>query len=197
MKLLIAVPSHGLWEAAMAHSLAVTMADLAANPGPSAIRLTRCEGSKLASNRTELVREALRNEADSILWVDTDLSFRPDSVRSLLSRDLDIVAANYAKKIPSQDSVSQALDGTPVTARETGIEEVGHVGMGLCLTKTDVFRRIELPWFQFQWSEKNQDDVGEDVYLCRKLRAAGIKVYVDHDASKGVKHIGRFSYVVS
>lgn len=180
----------------MAHSLAVTMADLAANPGPDAIRLTRCEGSKLTSNRTELVREAFRNEADAILWVDTDVSFKPASVRSLISRNLDIVAANYAKKIPSQESVSQALDGTQVTREETGLENVAHVGMGLCLTRTAVFRNLPLPWFAFTWNAELGDDVGEDVHFCRLARANGYRVFVDHDASADVGHVGRFTYRV-
>ena len=55
MKLLIAVPTIGMWVAEFGHSLALTMADLAANPGPDAMRLVRCESSKLASARTDLV----------------------------------------------------------------------------------------------------------------------------------------------
>lgn len=195
MKVLFAVPTHGLWEAAMGHSLALTMADLAANPGPAAMRLSRVESSKLASARTDLVKDALRVGADRICWIDSDMEFRPAAVRALLAHDLDIVAANYAKKIPSQESVCSALDGT-VLQNGSGVEEVAHVGFGLCVTKTSVFEKLDLPWFSFQWNPETQDDIGEDVYFCRKARAAGFKVFVDHDASEGIQHIGKFPYRV-
>ena len=195
MRLFIAVPSHGMWEAAMAHSLAVTMAHLAASDGPEHMHLMRCESSKLASGRTDLAKAALEQGADRILWVDTDQIFRPQHVRALLAHDLDIVAVDYAKKIPSQESVCAALDGT-VLKKGTGLEEVAHAGMGLMLVKTDVFRKVGLPWFQFQWNPVTQDDIGEDVFFCRKARAAGFKVFVDHDASDGIGHVGKFTYRV-
>lgn len=193
MKLLIAVPTIGMWVAEFGHSLALTMADLAANPGPDAMRLVRCESSKLASARTDLARDAIREGADKVLWLDTDMSFKPHHVRALLAHDLDIVAANYAKKTPTQESVCKGLDGLPVT-QKTGVEAVDYVGLGLCAVKTSVFQRLSLPWFCFQWSEEIQDDIGEDVFFCRKARAAGFGVYVDHDASVGIGHVGKFPY---
>lgn len=179
----------------MAHSLALTMADLAANPMQTALRLVRCESSKLASSRMDLARDALAQGADKILWIDTDMVFRPRHVRALLAHDLDIVAANYPKKIPSQESVCAALNGTVLQPGE-GVEEVAHVGLGLCVTKTEVFRRLEEPFFQFAWNPVTKDDIGEDVYFCRRARAAGFKVHVDHDASKGIGHVGRFNYQI-
>jgi hypothetical protein len=196
MNLLIAVPSHGAWEAAFGHSLALTMAHLAANAGPSQMRLVRCEGSKLTSNRMELVREAMKVEADRILWLDTDMAFRPDNVRALLAHDLDIVAANYPKKTPQQESVCAALDGA-VLKKGAGLEEVAQAGMGMMVTKTEVFRRLPKPWFQFSWDIETEDDIAEDFFFCRKARQHGFKVHVDHDASVGVGHVGRFTFMVS
>lgn len=196
MKLLIAVPTTGMWFAEFGHALAVTMADLAANPGPDAIRLTRVESSKLASARMDLAKEAIRVGADKICWLDTDMAFKPANVRALLAHDLDIVAANYPKKIPDQPSVCSALDGT-ILRQGKGVEAVGHVGLGLCVTKTSVFLRLPEPFFQFQWNPVTGDDIGEDVYFCRKAREHGIPVHVDHDASVGIKHIGKFPYQVA
>jgi hypothetical protein len=32
--------------------------------------------------------------------------------------------------------------------------------------------------------------IGEDIYFCKLAQANGMKVYVDHDLSKDVRHIG-------
>lgn len=196
MKLLIAVPTTGMWFAEFGHALAVTMADLAANPGPDAIRLTRVESSKLASARMDLARDAIREGADKILWLDTDMVFKPANVRALLAHDLDIVAANYPKKTPDQPSVCSALDGT-VLRQGKGVEGVAHCGLGLCVTNTSVFLRLPTPWFAFRWNEATQDDIGEDVHFCRLAREHGIPVHVDHDASVGISHIGKFPFRVA
>ena len=35
---------------------------------------------------------------------------------------------------------------------------------------------------------------GEDVYFCQKLVDAGARLYIDHDLSVQVQHIGSYSY---
>lgn len=193
MRLLIGVPTHGMWEPDFGHSLALTMADLAAGNGPETMRLVRAESSKLASGRTDIVRDALANDATHILWCDTDMTFRPSNVRALLAHDLDIVAADYAKKTASRESVCAALDGT-ILKPGNGVELVAHAGMGLMLTKSDVFSRVPEPWFQFRWNEKTGEDIGEDVWFCRRAREAGVNVHIDHDASAGIGHVGKFTF---
>jgi len=36
--------------------------------------------------------------------------------------------------------------------------------------------------------------VGEDIYFCKLAQAHGFKVWVDHDLSKDVKHIGKMEF---
>jgi len=37
----------------------------------------------------------------------------------------------------------------------------------------------------------------EDFYFCKKLRANGVSVYVDHDVSQEVAHVGDFEYTLN
>lgn len=184
-----------MWFPEFGHSLSVSMAHIAAAGDVEHMHLMRCESSKLACARMDLAKAAIEQGADKILWCDVDHAFKPHHVKALLAHDLDIVAANYAKKTPSQESVCSDLNGKVLT-RKTGLEEVAHVGFGLCVTKVSVFKALPKPWFQFQWDAETEDDIGEDVFFCRRARAAGFKVHVDHDASVGVQHIGKFPFQV-
>ena len=75
-----------------------------------------------------------------------------------------------------------------------GIEEADGVGFGLCLTDIEVFKGTEKPWFETPWNPEKGDYDGEDILFCRKARTAGFKTYVDHDASAGIGHCGKFIF---
>ena len=58
-----------------------------------------------------------------------------------------------------------------------------------------VFDKVDLPYFQFEPVPPNYLlSTGEDVYFFRKCIKAGLDVWVDHDLSQQVKHIGDFEY---
>jgi hypothetical protein len=67
----------------------------------------------------------------------------------------------------------------------------GVIGFGLLLTRTSVFDgEYDMPLFA------HHDEHGyctEDVTFCRKVRARGHEIWVDHDLSREVRHIGSIS----
>ena len=66
--------------------------------------------------------------------------------------------------------------------------------MGAMLERASVYKKLGLPFFSIGYSQAAQDFFGEDVFHAHKLREAGVKIYVDHDVSKEVKHIGNFEF---
>ncbi len=57
------------------------------------------------------------------------------------------------------------------------------------------FRKlIPKPHFEIVWHELKNDYISEDLYFTAKLGVNGVPVYIDHDASKLVSHIGDFRY---
>lgn len=190
MRLFIAIPTHGAWAPDFGHSLAVTVADLAATRAVESMRITRCEATILPQGRNDLVCEALREEATHILWVDTDMRFRPLNVRPLIGANEDIVAADYVRKAPPFTQVSKVVSGS----NGSGLMEAEHCGMGLMLTSIEVFKKIPQPWFMLQWREETADYVGEDVFFCRKARECGFSIYISRAASEGVGHVGKFVF---
>jgi hypothetical protein len=78
---------------------------------------------------------------------------------------------------------------------KTGLQEVGWVGLGCCLLKlTDAVRAIKRPHFEVVWLEDTQSYLGEDYMFSEKLRHAGIKLWIDHDVSQQIGHVGDFKY---
>jgi hypothetical protein len=76
----------------------------------------------------------------------------------------------------------------------TGLEEVGSVGTGVMLIKREVFQGMSEPWFDMPWQYDNRGYMGEDVFFCKKAQELGFKVYIDHDVSKEIGHIGTFEF---
>jgi hypothetical protein len=69
-----------------------------------------------------------------------------------------------------------------------GIEEVAYMGLGVCLIHSDVFRKIQKPFFFFE-TRGDGELVGEDVGFFAKTRQAGITAFVDHALSAEVGHV--------
>jgi hypothetical protein len=77
--------------------------------------------------------------------------------------------------------------------------ECDAIGLGACLIRTDVFKRIPKPWFRWTlgWLEYG---CSEDFYFCEVAKKAGYRLLVDtstlarHEASMFVGANGVFHY---
>lgn len=72
-----------------------------------------------------------------------------------------------------------------------GIQEVGALPTGLILMHTEVFRRLDPPWFDYEYTDKfcSEKASTEDVYFTRNASFDGIPVYCNWDSWAG--HIKR------
>lgn len=199
----IGIPSGSDWKADFGMSLAALMASagrpLKGGGFIERVQLWNTKGSILSRSRHTLVRKAQELQCSHILFIDSDMVFPNWTLHALLAHDKAVVAANCAvKQLPSLPTARQQGDkpaGTLVDSRETrGISRVWRVGTGVMLLKTSVFNSIQQPWFDITWNEANDDYTGEDWSLCEKLDAAGIPVYVDHDLSRHIGHVGSYTY---
>lgn len=163
-----------------------------------ALHLFTSQGTLIADQRQNLMLEALKVKADYVMWLDTDMRFPKDIVDRLHAHDKDVVACNYStrrmpcKPVAFADSTCHNLVYTK--SDSTGLEEVYAIGMGAMLERTSVYKKLGLPFFSIGYSVGARDFYGEDVFHCHSLSKAGVKVYVDHDTSKEVKHIGNFEF---
>lgn len=149
-------------------------------------------GTIVSNNRTLLVHTAAKAQASHILFVDSDMRFPPDSLERLLGANKDIVGANYRQRTRDEYSAHKG-DEFISSKGKTGLEEVDSIGLGLALINMKLFTGFtSLPpsAFAMPFDASVGTFVGEDVYFCTIAREAGYKVWVDHDLSQQVKHIG-------
>lgn len=191
---MVAVPTRGLIDHrtvnAIIEAVDHTRADL------DGTRITfDCAASPLVSaNRIFLAEQAKKENRSHIIWVDDDMVFPNDAFARLLRHKKPIIAANYTtRSIPPLPHA--VTDGQRVPSLgKTGLEAVHHTGMGLMLTAVKVFRKIGEPYFHLGWAPKAREVIGEDVWFCRLCRQAGYDIWIDHDLSNEVAHLGSIAF---
>ena len=213
MKIMVAVPSHVhapvLFAADLANLFAFTTARF---PEGTELGLVMRVGTYVHSARNDLLQEALRQEVDYVLWLDSDMRFPPDTLLRLLSHRIrGVVGANYSTKdYPGRFVAIKEVTkpGSPGKVLHTmddseGTEEVEALGFGCVLMDMEVIRPLFDPEdpdfhpFFFEWVEGMGTQYGEDVLFCNRLREEGVRIFVDHDLSKVVAHIGDYEYTTS
>ena len=162
------------------------------------IEVMQMMGTLIFTQRERLSEEALKWKADYLLWIDSDMRFPKDSLEVLLSRNKDIVGVNATTRVEPIKPTALNLEITSKTEHawhpvnslhKKGIEQVTAVGFGMTLVKADILGKIPRPWFNVMWSDHGAI-IGEDIHFCVKAQDAGYQVYVDHELSSVIGHIG-------
>jgi hypothetical protein len=165
-----------------------------------AVSLKISQGTLIANQRAELSLDAMAEGCTHILFIDSDMRFPQDMIERLLKHDLDIVATNCARRRMPTGPTAQLYKENGerelvwTMPESTGLQEVGSVGMGVMLIKANVFAALSEPWFETPWRVDKRGYIGEDVFFCQKAAAAGFKIWIDHDVSKEIGHIGTFEF---
>ena len=165
-----------------------------------AVSLKISQGTLIANQRAELSLDAMQEGCTHILFIDSDMRFPQDMIGRLIKHDLDIVATNCARRRMPTGPTAQLYKENGerelvwTMPESTGLQEVGSVGMGVMLIKREVFEALAEPWFETPWRHDKRGYIGEDVYFCQKAAAAGFKIWIDHDVSKEIGHIGTFEF---
>ena len=158
-------------------------------------------GSMISTSREFMVEQVLQSDAAThMLFLDDDMGFTADCLNIALSRDKDIVLANYRRKMPPWTFTARKWDGNGsdmecITEESSeGLEEVLFGGFGFCLITVDALKKLSPPRFEQRWIAESGQYTTEDAPFMEKMKRAGISVYVDHDISKKVYHVGDFVY---
>jgi len=201
MKIALCIPCHGDPKADFTFCLARLIAtSLTAGQGVE-IETLIARSSILVQSRTRLFEWAQDWGADYILWMDSDHTFAPQSLLKLLALRLPIVGANYRRRHVQNFPSAVKRDGegnwqlvftTPAQAKAGEVEEVDRIGFGFLLMEMKAVREAlgdKLhPLFETH-SLPDGSFVGEDSLFCDRLRAAGLKIHVDHEVSLLVGHM--------
>lgn len=152
----------------------------------------------LLNQREYLVKEALDLGADWLFWMDSDMFLPSTTLLRLLAHEKDIVCGNYMKRAAPFKTVAYKdttdWESWVPMKQYDELVEVDGVGLGCCLMKADIFKKMEKPWFEFTYKEDSQDWYGEDFNMFKSCQKLGYKVYLDMVLSEQIKHMGTFAF---
>ena len=150
-------------------------------------------GTLIANQRHELVKAAQAWEATHVLFIDSDIVFRPNHVIDLLNFNESIVGAAYSKRIePVISTAWHKIDdwSTHVKLQEQTDShiQVEAMALGFCLIELSVFDKLDLPWFILGF--KDGQYTGEDIEFFRNCKNNNIPVWLDVKSSLEIGHLG-------
>jgi ubiquinone/menaquinone biosynthesis C-methylase UbiE len=135
--------------------------------------------------RNDLVKMALKDNCDYVFFIDSDTLIPQGALNALLKMNVDIASGLYFAKGKPYLPVARIKEGERHFFLEdfeyNQIYEVQGVGMGCCLIKTEVFKKLEFPYFKLEWRKHEGKDyqIAEDLYFCDEAIKAGFKVHLN------------------
>jgi hypothetical protein len=148
--------------------------------------------------RNELAEMSVNMGFTHVLFLDDDMAFDQQNIFvQLLSHDVDIIGVKaYTRQFPHYPCVffkgsEETQFYKDIDFDNVGLREVDAIGASMLLVKTEVFKKMEKPYFEFRDVKilgKGASSFGEDILFGKKAKEAGFKVYCDTDIEIG--HIG-------
>lgn len=193
MKVFIAVPSMDTVPALFCQSLALLQ-----RAGDTVIGFE--VGSLVYNARNNLARQAIKSEADWVLWLDSDMVFGPDLLQRMMKvcteNNIDFLTSIcFRRKPPYTPCLFDKLERTERGANYTallsvpeGRFKVGGCGFAGVLMSTDVLLSVASKFEGRMFEPIN--GFGEDVAFCWRARQCGYDIWCDSDIELG--HVGNF-----
>ena len=194
-KVLIAVPCMDQLPAQFAHSLA-TLTSYGIEDVQISVWFNL--GSLIYTSRDQIAKRALSDEADLVMWFDSDMVFNPDTLIRMLKfidAGADIVTGVYYRRTPpftptifktmEIDPETGAAEWTPFDEIPKEPFEVAACGFGCVLMRTEVFVAV---FAKFGYMFTPIGNVGEDIAFSWRARQVGYKIIADPSIKLG--HVG-------
>lgn len=194
-KILIAVPCMDSVPAQFAHSLA-TLTSYGVEDTKVSIWFNL--GSLIYTSRDQIAKKALLDEADLVMWFDSDMVFNPDTLIRMLKfidEGHDFVTGIYYRRTHPFSPVAfktmdlnedgTAFEWTEFDEIPSEPFEVGACGFGCVLMKSEIFVSVFGKFGQMFTPIAN---CGEDIAFCWRARQCGYKIIADPSISLG--HVG-------
>ena len=191
MKVFVAIPSLDTVPALFCQSLALLQ-----RAGDTIVGFQ--VGSLVYNARNELARQAIKSEADWVLWLDSDMVFEPDLLKKMLKvceeNDIDFLTGLcFRRKPPYTPTLFDRLDKmehgasyTTIMSVPEGRFKVGGCGFAGVLMSTDVLLSVAARFGGRMFDPL--EGFGEDVSFCWRARQCGYEIWCDSDIELG--HVG-------
>ena len=165
-------------------------------------------GSLVYNARNYLAMKAFTDECDYVFWLDSDMTFVPETLSMLLQdaeQGMDYVTGLcFSRQLPTNPVIAKSItwerdEKSGIVTHDAELYkdyprdqvfEIAGSGMACCLMKTsllgDVAESFRLsPFYPMPL-------LGEDYSFCWRLGKLGVKMYCDSRVKCG--HIGAFNF---
>jgi len=136
-----------------------------------------------------------------LFCVDSDIVLPYDCIEKMLAADKDIISGLYIQRLPGRqileiykDSNNGVTNHQFDDVKNLGVFQIASCGMGCCLIKSEVLRKLEYPHFVYTSALSHAHTFSEDIYFCCKARASGFTVWAD--STIRCEHIGQTKFVL-
>ena len=148
------------------------------------------------ANRNKIIEHflSLGEEFEWLLMIDDDCPV-PSNVLDLLYTGKKIVSGViFAMKngIPyplimkdAEDGFYTLMNAKEITSQNKSVIKVDGTGMGCMAIHRSVLKKMEKPWFRFEYTDSGDIRLGEDYWFCEKAKKAGYNIYVDTNVQVG------------
>ena len=195
LKVLIGTPSYdGKLDIYYVDSLLNTLAQ-SGEENVEVYPLFMCYDSLIQRARNDLFKAAHDAQMDALVFIDADVGWNPKDFYKLIRSDKDVIGGSYRKKNDNEELyVVKALDKDDKSLNleidKDGLLEVAGLGCGfikLSRKAIESIWNVSKPYesekgnckMVFEVVCENNDLISEDIYMCKKWRDLGNKVYLD------------------
>jgi hypothetical protein len=207
-KLMIAIPAY---DGRLNIKTAIALAQLTPQTNKFGVTLyiSHISGCSLITKaRNALVADFLETDADTLLFIDSDVIVTPESVLRLLAVSLgkDITAGVYPRRGADRKffmDLHLDKDTNSLVFDDNGLLQIERIGTGFMMIQRHVLETMvkNHPEWRYVNDTKNRDEhaifdfgvydgkyYGEDYLFCDRARADGFTVFLDPTIS--LPHVG-------
>ncbi len=187
MRIAIGIPCGDMLHSSFSLSLATMMFHTGQQYRSLSLAIIDKRTSLIQRSRQEIVQDAYVLGADKLLFLDSDMTFPPDTLLRLLQLDKPIVGCNASRRSEGDDGTGVGMDGKPIAIdRDRGVIRVKSLGFAVMLIDMKVFAaEISKDNAIFKVRSKDGTWIGEDRDWCSRH-----EIWCDTTLSLEIGHVG-------
>ena len=190
MKLMVAVPTTDFVHVEFMKSLVDLTGRLIRDSVEADVKIV--SGTLVYIARNRLAQAALDGGYTHVLWLDSDMVFKPDIVEDLAFCDKDMVCGAFVMRRPQfspcvYTSISE--NGEIEKVKEFGTQpfKVAGCGFAAVLTKTELLEKV---YDRFSTFFRPMPHLGEDLAFCWRAGQVGAEIWCEPTVRPGhIAHI--------
>ena len=155
--------------------------------------------SILPMARNQLLTMAIEENVDCMIFIDSDVACDPNTLLNIIKNPKDVIAVPTVKKVEEEQYDFWFEDEKQFETIENNLQAVNSVStsclklskkslQALAKNSVDTYFRGNKLKNICQYDFEGESFIGEDIFLCEKLRDLGFEIWIDF--SNTCIHIG-------